>query len=101
MSSDAPSIRRTHWQRFKALYLVMLAIAALLVLFFFPSEEKAVSSSILAIARPTSGSSLVATLRTNVLRGSREEAITFESTSDPGTRIDNMVVCVNAPEFTL
>src|ERR1035437_7731795 len=101
MSSDAPSIRRTHWQRFKALYLVLLAIAVLLVLFFYRSEEKTVSRPILAIAKPTSGSSLVATLQTNMLRGSRDEAMTFESASDPGTRIEKMEVCVNAPEFTL
>src|ERR1700722_10377954 len=101
MDSDAPPIRKTHWQRFKGAYLSSSAIAVLLVLFCFRSEDSAVSHPILAIARPTSGSTLVATLRTNMLRGPRDETITFESTRDPGMRIEAMVVCVDAPEFTL
>jgi hypothetical protein len=93
------STPKTHWQRFSVLYSVV-AVAVLLVLFFFPSDEKAVSRPLLAIARPAPGASLVTTLESNTLQDSRDEAITFEATADPGTRIDNMIACVQAPGFT-
>jgi hypothetical protein len=98
LSTAATSTGKTHWQKYWLLY-TGASIAILLVLFFFPSEEKTVSSSVLAIARPVAGASLVATLQTNTLHGSRDEFITFEAFSDPATRIESMQACVSAPEF--
>ena len=95
-----PSVSRTHWQAFRVLYIAV-AFAILLALFFFPSAEKGVSRPLLAIAKPAPGSSLVATLESNTLNGSREESITLEATADPATSIDNMEVCAFAPEFTV
>jgi hypothetical protein len=97
--AEPPPNPGTHWQRFSLLYGA-LAIAVLLVLFFFPSDEKAVSRPLLAIARPAPGASLAATLQSNMLRDSRGDTITFEAAADPGTRIDHMVACVQAPGFT-
>ncbi len=103
MSSAAPQKEKTHWQRYR-IYYISAAIAVsllvlILLLYFYPSQETAVSHPVLAIARPAPGASLVATLRTNALHGSRDEAITFEAARAPGTRIEEMTVCVDAPEF--
>jgi hypothetical protein len=94
------STGKTHWQRYRGLYIAV-AIAILPVLYFFPSEPTTVSRPLLAVAVPAPGSSLVATLESNTLDAAREDSISFTADAAPGTRIENMTVCVSAPEFTL
>jgi hypothetical protein len=97
MGSSAGKI---HWQKFRIVYLSIACAMLLTLLYFFPSEEKGVSRPVLAIAKPARGSSLVATLENNILNGASADTITFEAAADPGTAIENMTVCVHAPEFT-
>jgi len=99
LSSPALPPIQTHWQRRWPRY-VAASVAVVLVLYFFPSEQKAVSRSVLAVAKPAPGSSLVATLQTNALQGSHDELIAFEAARDLATRIEDMQVCVSAPEFS-
>jgi len=99
MGDGTTSSGKTHWQRF-GLFYVCLGVVIIAALALFPSEEKAVSRSVLAVAHPGPGASLVATLKSNKLDGSPDEAISFEATTPLGVRIDNMTVCASSPEFT-
>ena len=95
----AAASQTSHWRKFGLLY-VALGVIILMVLATFPSDEKAISRSVLAVAHPSSGASLVATLDSNTLQGVRDETISLEATTPPGTRIENMIVCASAPQLT-
>ena len=99
---SAGSNRKTHLEKYWGRYLVGVAAAVLLVvLYLYPSNEKDVGRPLTAVAHPAAGTTLVATLRNNKLHGTDEAVVTLEATSDPETRIENLRVCEESPEFRI
>jgi hypothetical protein len=92
---------KAHWRKFGLYYLLIATlVSAVPILILFPSQDKTVVRPLLAVAKPSPGLSLLATLSSNELHESETAILRLEASSDPATKIDTMRVCVFAPEFT-
>jgi len=93
---------KRHWRRYGLYYLLLLVLLlSLPVLLFFPSRDRTVARSVLAVAKPAPGLTLMATLASNELDEGSEARISIEAAREPGTRIEQMAVCEEAPDFRL
>lgn len=95
--SNAP---KSHTLRFAPLFVLTALILILALLAWFPSDDATVSRSLITIAHPASGASIVAALERNEVENAKSVDLRVEATSSAGLRIEQMRVCVSSPDFT-
>jgi hypothetical protein len=86
----------SHWILWTALGILVLGVA----LYVFPAQESGETRPVFGVAHPTPGSTLLATLSTNVVHGWNDKAqLTVEVSGESRAQLDGVVVCVDTPGF--